>query len=109
MSAFEDGFRAAHLAAEKAMGEKILVDGREYPVISIDLISLTDRGALGGRFEEASTTVYLRTEIFTATGLRVGKILTALGQDLRMIDKGVEGDGAINVVCGPAGLEAGFL
>src|SRR4051794_19651587 len=105
MSDFYDSFDAALMEAERVLGTPWSFNGAEYPAVSVEKITVTDRAMPGGRFADATATLVVRLEVVTRSGGKKGSVIVVDGEKLRVIEVDRDGDGSRTLVCGPVGVE----
>lgn len=100
MSEFFDTFNAVLPDMEDQFGESWIFNGVTYPAIAIDHESDTTKVMKGGSFQDVTTTIYVRLDVFTASGVSMDDTITARGQDFAILAIEQEGDDCRNLVCG---------
>ena len=105
MSDFYSSFDAALMEAEWVMGTPWSFNGSEYPAVSAEKITVTDRAMPGGRFADATATLVVRLEVVTRSGVKKGSVIVVDGERLRVIEVDREGDRSRTLICGAVGVE----
>lgn len=105
MSEFFDSFNGALPDMESNFSEKWTYNGSTFPAIAIDKLTVADKAARGGKFIEATTQIFVREKVFTASGVSKSAIISARGQDFSIIEIDQEGDASRTLICGPAGID----
>lgn len=100
MSEFLDAFNATLPDFETMFGELWVFKGITYPAIAIDQDLNSTRVMKGGSYDEVKTTIYVRTEVFDASGIKQDDTLTARGQDFSILEIQGDGDQCVIVMCG---------
>lgn len=102
---FFDAWNATLLAFEAMFGESWKFNNVDYPAIAIDLQTNQTRVMKGGTYEETHVTVYVRTEIFTSSGVGQDQTVTIRGQDFAVLEIHKEGDECVMMICGPVQID----
>lgn len=97
---FFGAWNATLPAFEAMFGETWTFNGTDYPAIAIDKQSNMSRVMKGGSFEDVTTTIYIRTEIFTSSNVKQDDTITARGQDFAILEIQQEGDECMILICG---------
>lgn len=90
---------------EASFGEDWVFKGVTYPAIAIDREVDSSREMKGGNYDMSTTSIYIRMEIFLEAGCREGDVVSARGKDFAILSLDSEGDGAMELVCGPAQID----
>lgn len=102
---FETGFNQGLDDAQAILGQKFTVNGQSYEAVSIDKLSISERGMPGGKFQDVNTLMVVRNKVVQQAGLKDNTVVLALGERLRVAGLEKEGDDSTIVLCGPAGVE----
>lgn len=105
VSDFFDTFNATLPDFETAFGENWILDGVTWPAIAIDHESETQKTIKGGGYEDVTTTIYVRLQVFQDSKVQTGSIVNARGQDFSVLTIEQEGDDCRALVCGSPQLD----
>ena len=104
-SPFLDSFNAVLPDMEAQFTEDWIFKNVTYPAIAIDRESDSSKQMKGGEFDVATTSIYVRLEIFEQAGCKEGDIVTARGKEFAILSIESEGDASRELVCGPVQLD----
>ena len=110
MSEFFDAFNQSNEMANQVMGEPwqlVGADGalQDYSALSVSNLTMQEIAQPGGKYQDASATILLLTSVFTFSGVKIGSVVVAYGQRLRVQKIGAGGDNSTELVCGPVGVK----
>lgn len=90
---------------EAEFGESWFLNGVEWPAIAIDHETDSTKVMKGGSFQDVTTTIYVRLDVFTNSGVKQDDTITARGQDFSVLAIEQEGDDCRTLVCGSPQLD----
>lgn len=102
---FESSFNNGLDDAQTVLGAKFIVGTNSYEAVSIDKLTIAERGMPGGKFQDVSVVIVARVKVAVAAGVKDGLKLSALGENLRVIGIEKEGDDSWTLLCGSTGVE----
>jgi hypothetical protein len=102
---FLETFNASLDQAEKEMGEPFFIEGVQWQALEIEELTAGARATPGGAYTDVSTSITVSKQTAALSGVKRGTKLTARGVGLRVSRTEVDGDAAVTLLCGPAGVE----
>jgi hypothetical protein len=91
--------------AAPAFGVPWTLNGTEYAAISADKLKVSERAMPGGKFREATLTIYVSLAVFGISGVKKGSTVICFGETVRVLEIEDDGDASRTLICGPGGVE----
>lgn len=102
--AFFDSFNVSLPDMEAQFTEDWTFKGAIWPAIAIDNLDIGSKTIRGGQMIDAHTSIIVRDEVFLASGVEKGAVVTARGIEMTVLQINSDGDASKVLVCGPAGI-----
>lgn len=100
---FFDAWNSTLPDLEGSFEEDWTLNGSVWPSIAIDTLVSDHHIIKGGTMMDANVRIIVRTDVYTASGVKIGDFVSARGVDMSVAEISSDGDASMTLICGPRG------